>query len=278
MENEETPKKSRRGGNHKGTAPKGYLTRAQARERIGVSATKFQGLVDSGVVPRMVFPLHKNGVYPEVIVNELAARMELALNEDPAVQTRVALPVDAPGIVRVLTIRGWKTATAAQRRSWYRKNPEIDFIVLYENEVGGYVHAVPYNPETLEDMMSGKKRSWHVQQDDILPYISGGWNIEPGGYDLYVGVATRTDLPDHTQHLGFRLLAAFLAFLLELRERGVIIKRMHAVSAEPDGQRLCRKLGFVEQPAHEGDLFPRFVLDLETSPSRFARLYREAME
>jgi hypothetical protein len=116
--------------------------------------------------------------------------------------------------------------------------------------------------------MSGKKRSWHITPDDILPF-------EPGKtYDLYIGIATRQDVPDHVR-LAFRLIAGYMSFLEELVQQHIYIRRLYAVSAEIDGQKLSKSIGFVEQKAQEGDLFPRFALDFETSDSHFARQYRE---
>lgn len=264
--------KGKRGGDVK-KAPPGYYTAKEAQKKLGLNASTFGYYVRKKRINRYVPPLRIEGFYLRKEIDKLATEMALFLHSDDEVtETRIAQPEDAQGIVEVLTVRGWKTATAEQRIAWYRVNPYIDYIALWNGKIGGYVHAVPYTDDTLAAMMSGQKRSWHINPDDILPY-------EPGkSYDLYVGIATRQDVENHEQHFGFRLISGFMTFLEELAEKGIIIKRMHAVSAEPDGQKLCRRLGFVEQGVQEGDLFPRYILDFETSDSHFAKLYREAIQ
>ncbi len=194
--------------------------------------------------------------------------------EESLITTRAAKPEDAQGIHDVLSKGfGWNTADVELRLAWYKVNPMIDYVVLFENTIAGYITAVPYTPEILNDMMAGRKRAWHIKPDDILPYILGH------SYSLYVGAAVRRDMPD-PKILARRLLSGFINFIQELAESGIIIEKLYAVSDQEDGRRLCRKLGFVQQETQPGDLFKdaRFVLDLETSNSRFAKLYRKAVQ
>src|SRR5438309_607761 len=233
-----TDQEKQRGGNHK-HAPAGYYTSREARERLGLSASTFIYYVQKGKIKRYVPPLKKEGFYSKKEIDHLATEMALFLHtieeEAATAEVRVAQPSDVPGIVQVLSVMGWQTASASQRQSWYKVNPFIDYVVVWRGEIMGYINAAPYKPDALRDMMSGKKRSWDITPADIQPY-------RPGRYDLYVGIATRQDIPNNTR-FGFRLLAGFITFLAELAEQGIIIRKMHAVSAEPDGQRLCRSLG-----------------------------------
>jgi hypothetical protein len=91
-------------------------------------------------------------------------------------------------------------------------------------------------------------------------------------------IATRQDIPNHTQRYGFRLISGFISFLEELAQKQIFIRNLYAVSAETEGKKLCKGIGFLELPKEEGDLFPRFGLSLETSESHFAQRYREAVE
>lgn len=268
-------KRRKRGGPK--LAPPGYYTAKDARERLGMAPSTFTYYVKRGRIKKYVPPLKVEGFYSKREIDTLANEMALFLHthapeQVTTTETRPATSQDAAGVVSVLTDMGWRAATPEQRASWYAVNPLIDFIALVHGEVMGYVAAIPYTPQALEDIMSGRKRAWHMTPDDILPYTPGR------SYALYVGIATRKDIPDHVQRFGFRLLSGFISFLEELATQGIIIRAMYAVSAEEDGQKLCRDLGFVEQPEQEGDLFPRFFLDLETSESHFAKLYRRALQ
>ncbi|SRR6266487_329145 len=268
-------KRKKTGGGPK-KAPPGYYTAKEARERLGMTPSAFSYYVRQGRIRKYVPPLRVEGFYEQKEVDRLANEMALFLHttteEKTATETRTAGPEDAEGIVRVLVVLGWQTTTPEQRREWYAVNPYIDYIVIFHGEVAGYIHAAPFKPDALEDTMSGKRRSWHMAPQDFLRY-------EPGkDYDLYIGIATRQDIERHTQRLGFRLISGFIDFLGELASQQITIHRLYAVSAEEDGQKLCRALGFIEQPAQEGDLFPRFELDLQSSNSHFAQTYREILK
>ena len=263
--------KRKRGGGDVKHAPPGFYTAAEAVRRLGLNRTTFYTAVKAGQITRYTPPLHKEGYYLKKEIDRLADEFALLmLSDEPGIATRAAQPGDAEGIASVLIAMGWQTATPQQRRAWYKVNPYIDYVVTVDGAVMGYVTCVPYDTEAMAAMMSGRKRAWDITPSDINPYIAGV------GYDAYVGVATRQDVPHH-RRLSVRLLSGFMEFLLELAAQDVTIARMYAVSAEPDGQRLCEKLGFVRQEVQPGDLFPRYALDLETSESRFAVRYREAI-
>ena len=253
----------------------GFYSPGETMKVIGITDRNLlRSFVDSG----RLTPEHPGGKATaqykieqvEALANELRIFILQSSREYTDVEIRSATPADAAGIVAVLTSRGWKTATALQRISWYEVNPCIDFLVSFKGEIAGYINAAPYVTDAMEDMMSGRKRSWHMTPDDILSYEKGKI------YDLYVGVAVKQDLPNHT-FLASRLIAGFIVFLKGLAKQGIRFSHLYAVSAEPDGQKLCDDLGFERQPAQEGDLFPRYVLNLETSNSSFAKQYRKAV-
>src|SRR5882762_6903649 len=261
--------KKPRGGNQK-KAPTGYYTASEAAARLNMRVGTFSSYVRKGKVKKYIPPMKTEGYYSKREIDRLAFETEMFLllaGDDTPTETRTAHNDDAYGVVGVLESFGWKTATAEQRQGWYTVNPEQDYIVLWRGTVVGYIWAAPLRSDALEAMMHGSKRGWDITPDDILPF-------EPGrSYDLYIGIATRQDLPSHTRFAS-RLIIGYVSFLEELARRGIRINKLHAVSAEPDGQELSRKLGFIEQEAKEGDLFPRFLLDFQTSDSRFAKLYR----
>jgi hypothetical protein len=267
-----TDEKRKRGGDVK-RAPNGYYTAKQAQERLGMKASTFRYYVLRGKIKRHIPPLKTEGYYSRSEIDRLATEMALymhaATEETQTTETRIAQPADAQGVVEVLTVMGWQTATAEQRISWYAVNKWVDYIAIVEGRVAGYIHAVPYKPDALEGIMSGSKRSWHIQPSDILPYESGRQ------YDLYIGIATRKDVEHHTQRVGFRLISGFFTFLEELAEQQITIRRLYAVSDQKEGMTLSTNLGFVQLPAQEGDRFPRFMLDLQKSDSHFARLYQQ---
>jgi len=264
----------RRGGNMK-SAPPGYYTAREAQERLGLNSNTFQYYVRTGRIKKVIPPLRSEGYYPKEEIDRLALETALffhtASAPDPQVVARVARAEDAPGIVEVLTSMDWPAATAEQRLSWYGVNPYIDHVIISHGKVAGYLTAVPYTPDALEDIMSGKRRAWHMTPDDVLPYIPGH------AYTLYVGIAVRQEF-HNPKMLSARLIASFFQFLGKLAlEQGILIRRMEGVSNEKEGIELGDSLGFKRDPARPGDYGNRFSIDMETSDSHFARLYRDAV-
>jgi hypothetical protein len=275
---EKTPRK--KGGAVK-KAPPGFYTAQEAAKKLGWNIYTFRYYVRTGKIKRYVPPARVEGFYSKKEIDHLAHEISVFLHigEDEGTartHIRIAQPEDAQGVVEVLTIRGWQTATAEQRISWYAVNPSIDLIAVTDGKVSGYIHAVPYTQQALEDMMAVRKRSWDIKPEDILPYESGKT------YDLYIGIATVESIPNHTQLVGRPLIAGFLDFLEDLAEKQIYVRRLYAVSAEELGQKLCQKLGFIKQEEIPADYqFPdwhRYIVDLETSNSRFAQQYREAVQ
>jgi hypothetical protein len=260
-------------------APAGYYNATQAMERLQMNSSTFYYHVRNKKIPKVTPPLRKEGFYPKREIDTLANQLALALHIEEEVKTevRVARPEDAQGIYDVLDSFGWRTTGVAQRLTWYEVNDRIDYVVISEGIVAGYITAVPYTHETLASMMAGKKRAWDITPQDILPYERGRT------YDVYVGIATRQDIDNH-MNLARRLIAGFMTFLEDLAQQGIVIRHMHAVSAEKDGQKFCRDLGFTERPNEEGEIHGfeenkpliRFILDLETSHTIFARRYRRS--
>lgn len=260
-------------------APPGYYNAQEAMERLDMKSSTFYYHVRNGTIKKVIPPLRKEAFYPKKEIDMLANALALALHieEELKTEVRVARPEDAQGIYDVLDSFGWRTASVEQRLAWYKVNPFIDYVVVFEGMVAGYITSVPYIPETMAAMMAGKKRAWDIVPADIIPFTPGK------SYEAYVGIATRQDMNNH-RALSVRLIAGFMTYLEELTQKGIIIRRMHAVSAEEDGQRFCRKLGFTERPNEEGEIYAfeegkpliRFVLDLETSHTPFAKRYRQS--
>jgi hypothetical protein len=270
----ETPKRKRTFVGRK-KAPDGFYTARQAREKLGLSEGMFHYYVKQGRIKKVVPTFRKEGFYPKEAIDRMALETAVFYHtntlEEPQVIARVARTEDVPGIVEVLTSMGWPTTSVEQRAGFYQVNPCIDHVVLSHGKVAGYLTAIPYTLDALADIMSGKRRSWHMTPDDILPYLPNHT------YTLYVGIATRQEF-HNAKMLSARLIVSFIQFLQRIAlEQGIIISRLDGVSNEETGISLSESLGFIKQPAQLGDYANRYAIDIETSDSHFARIYREAV-
>lgn len=256
-------------------APAGFYTARQAMKKLGMTERMFHYYVKRGKIRKVIPEFRVEGFYPVAEIDAMALRAAAIYHtdvlEEPHVITRVATYADIPGVVEVLTSMNWPTTSVEQRASFYQKNPCIDHVVIVRGQIAGYLTAIPYIPAAHEDIMSGKRRSWDMTPDDILPYVAGQ------SYTLYVGIATRQEF-HNPRMLSARLIVSFIQFLQRLAlEQGIIITRLEGVSNEEMGIKLSEQLGFQKQSAQLGDYANRYAIDVETSDSHFARLYREAV-
>lgn len=276
---EEKPKRKRGGGIKK--APPGYYMPREAREKLGMTESSFNYYVRQGKIRKYTPPLRSEGFYDKKEIDKLALEMATFLHlggeeekseEKEKSMTRVALPEDAEGIVNLFKALGWQASDPSRRQAWYKENPLIDFVVVWQDQVMGYISAMPLDAEMMEEMVSGSKRGWDIKKGDILPYEQGQ------SYDVFVGIVVRIDIPGHSRLFTAPLVNGFFDFLCDLAKQNIFIRRLYAHSAEAAGQRIAAGVGFQRVEGKEGDLFPRYMLDLETSDSRFAQLYRQAVQ
>lgn len=248
-------------------------TFTEALQKLGMPKSTFIYAVEQGKIPKVVPPGKKYGYYPKKFIDELATATHLFVLQYVAESSEfgVATVDDIPGIYGVIECLWGKNVTTPieTRKSWYQKNPLMDYVVKQNGIVTGYFSMNAFRPEVLELMVAGKMRSWQLTPDDFCIFESGHT------YDLYVGIAVRNDIPFQERY-GRRLIAGVMRVFEDFAQRGITFRRLYAASDQPDGIKLCNDLGFERVQGKEGDLFGRFVLDLETSPGPFAQRYRVA--
>ncbi len=270
--------KPKKGGDVK-KAPPGFYLPGEARKRLGVTQAVFRAMFARGELERIVPPGRSEGFYRIADVNRLADQQALFYLQNistakyETTEFARATEDDAEGIFNVVaSLWGADVATPADlRRSWYKANSRLDYVVKFRGLVLGYINIAPYRPEALEDMMSGRKRGLDIRPRDILPF-------EPGkSYEVFIGIAVRQDIPGHQQY-ATRLIYNFFGVLCDMAREGIIIRRMYATSDQPFGIKISQDLGFEKQPAQPGDLFGRFMLDMERADTVLVRRYREAVQ
>lgn len=256
-------------------APNGLYTAGEAIRRLGIPPTTFHHYVKIGKIKKVVPPGRSEGYYEKAYINEMARANQLFAIQYATDQTKfsVATPEDAQGIYDVIASL-WGTlftTPVATRLSWYEKNSSIDYVVKKENIVAGYITVMPLKHEVIEQLMEEKIRGWDIKAEDILPFTPGI------PLECYTGAAVRAGVYQPKRY-GMRLLMGIMETMQELARKGVIIKKLYAVSDTPDGVELSRNLGFEEEPPAPNSTFRRFTLDLETSDSPYAIEYRRILD
>lgn len=269
-------KKGHKKGGDVKKAPPGFYLPSEARKLLDVTPAVFRAMTARGELERITPPMRSEGFYRIADVNRLANQNALFYLQNMATKGHIptefsqATEEDLQGIFDVVaSLWGPENVTPVDvHHALYRANPYIDYVVKFRSLVLGYINATPYTPETLEAIMTGRKRGIDLTSRDVLPY-------EPGkSYDIYVGIAVRQDIPHH-EYYAERLIFGFFGALCDLAaQQGTIIRRMYAISDQTRGISTSKKLGFEEQPPNSG----HFILDMETAESVLVRKYREVVK
>ena len=146
-------------------------------------------------------------------------------------------------------------------------NPEAIHVLKDKltNAVVGGVTISPLKEKVLEKLIRLEIDETQVKPEDYRPYIPG----HP--QDCYViGIIARPGLTE--KYYASRLLHAALNYLIELLERGVVIRRIYTVATTEDGDKLAQALGFTRLPGEWRGKYEDFrhpyILDLEAAQSK----------
>jgi hypothetical protein len=159
-----------------------------------------------------------------------------------------------------------------RQKSWLKRNPEIGYVVESEGKVVGYLIIAPIRPEKIEKFLMEEESSITMDADDIQTF-------EPGQplhlYGIAIGVLSGLTLAEKRIY-GAKLVGGLINIVIEMGRRGIILDTIVARSTKPDGIRLLRNLGFTQIPSTTEK--KNFILKIETSGSREAMLYKQALQ
>ncbi len=257
-------------------APSANLyTRSEAIQKLGLPKSTFHDYVTAGRIQKVVPPGKREGYYLKKEIDDLADATHLFILQYTSEPTTFSLAKeeDIEGIYYVVESLWGKNATTPieLRKSWYKVNPLIDYVVKKQDIVVGYLSVTPLSEEALKLTREGRKREWNLEAKEILTF-------EPGNsYNCYIVLAVRQDVPN-SKIYAMRLILGFYHILTDFASRGVKIRSLHATSHRPEGIKLCEDLGFDKESPVEGSVLNRYHLNLESSNVPFAQKYRESLK
>ncbi len=258
-------------------APSANLyTRSEAIKKLGLPKSTFHDYVIAGRIKKVVPPGKREGYYLKKEIDELANATQLFIlqyTSEPTIFEVASTEEDIEGMSQVVESLWGKVTTPSieLRKSWYKKNPLIDYIIKRQGIIAGYLSIDPLDEETLKLMLEGKKKGYDIKPENIYPFESGN------SYDCFIGLVVRQDIPNSKVY-AMRLILGFYHVLLDFARKGIFIRSLHAVSDRKEGMKICEDLGFEKEPPAEGSTFNRYHLDLGRSDAFFVQKYREALQ
>jgi predicted DNA-binding transcriptional regulator AlpA len=255
-------------------APSGFYSATEAMKRLGMARSSFYDFVEKGKIKRVIPPGRSDGYYPKTDIDRMAKAKELFIleyTEEPSTFEQ-ASEEDIRGLYEVCkTLWGnLNTPSYEKRLEWYKRNPEMYYVVKQDSIIVGFLGIVPIKTDVLEKMM--QQPGLNEETEDILPFTP---NTPIHGVFLEIGV--RSDIPKNRKY-GRHLIEGGFNTLESLARKGITIEKLYAHSRTPDGIKLCRKMGFEETPPVEGDTRVRFELDLRKSTYPLLRDYQKIIQ
>ena len=259
-------------------APKGFYTAKDVMRVLGIANSTLYHYVDTGKLKKVVPPDRKEGYYLKSEVDKMARAKDLFLlqySDAPKTYERASSEDDIRGIydLCVAAFGINNTPPLEERLEEWRQLPETYYVVKLDNIVVGYISLLWITDEALADLMTQRKHQTSLTVDVMNHFVTG----QPIDH-LFISLAVLPGLTNEQQHrYGFILLRDTEQILEDFAKRGMIVKKLYAVSRTTSGIKLARDLG-MKETRYPNDPVLRFELDMENATSPLALEYRKILE
>jgi hypothetical protein len=221
---------------------KGLITAKEARKILGVTDDKFQYMVRSRQINKVMLPGRKYGMYSEAEVNRLSAAINATI-EQYVKNTSVfekATKADLPEIYDLCAKNMPRVSPLETLIAWYNRNPEAFYTLRDNGIVVAYACIFPVNYNWLERVLKDEIRMGDVPLEEIYPFTPDrptNVYIRDLIVDKHKDIQTRKH---YAQHLLFGLIDV----LNNMGRRGINIKVFYAMATTPEGNNICKGLHF----------------------------------
>lgn len=253
---------------------KNYYTASEAYKKLKIPRSTFYHLIKIGEIPEGVnVPLRKQALYRKEDIDKLAEERAKYLDELKQKPERlVFMTPSREDLIQLVDIDRMvfheeTLIFPEDQLKRFEYNPEVIHVLKdrQTNEVVGGVTLSPLKYDVLQKLISLEISETEIKPEDYRPYSTE----QP--QDCYlVGIIARPGIAE--KYYASRLIHATLNYLIELLERGVIIRRIYTVATTEDGDKLARELHFTKLPGEwKGeyeDFRKPYVLYLDTKESK----------
>ncbi len=239
-----------------------YYTAREAREKLGLSKAMFFRKVNQGVIPKMVFPGMKQGLYPKRDIDALVLSMTAVFDQYNKMVFSRSTPADQLEEMNIgIRCFGEGFITPLGERIAFQHQSEHTFYSLkVKGQVVSYISMFRFDEPFLNEILTGRKIERDITIKDVLPFV----RLEP--FSIYIDViAVDPHLPLHLQHLyAGIMLSRFIDLLCNMIASNYQITHIYTVTTTVEGDNLVRKLGFQvmkDKSIASGRIAYQFILD-----------------
>jgi predicted DNA-binding transcriptional regulator AlpA len=219
-----------------------YYTAREAQEKLGLSKAMFFRKVNEGLIPKVVPPGMKQGLYPRRDIDALALSMNLMFEQYDRVAFSRSTPADQVEELKIgIRCFGSDFITPLPERIAFQQKSEFTFHSLkVDGQVVGYVSLFRFPEAFLDALLTGRRIERDITIKEVLPFV----RLEP--FRAYIDVfVIDPDLPAHLRHLyAGIMIARFIDLVLHLLANGYQISHLHTVAPTKEADALLSKFGF----------------------------------
>ncbi len=219
-----------------------YYTASEAQAKLGLSKAMFFRKVNQGLIPKVVQPGMKQGVYPRRDIDALALSMNMVFERFDKIVFSRSTPADQLEEMEIgIRCFGRDFITPLSERIAFQQKSDYTLHSLkVDGLVVGYVSMFRFPDRFLDALLTGRSIERDITVKEVLPFV----RLEP--FSIYIDVmAIDPHLPLHMQHLYAGIMVSrFIDLVFNLIANGYQIMHIYTVTATMEGDNLVRKLGF----------------------------------
>lgn len=219
-----------------------YYTAKEAQERLGLSKAMFFRKVNQGVIPKIVPPGMKQGLYPKRDIDALVLSMAAVFEQYNRIVFSRSTPADQLEEMNIgIRCFGQDFITPLGERLAFQRKSEYTFHSLKVNgHVAGYISMFRFHEAFLDDLLTGRKIEREITEKDMYPFM----RLDP--FDIYIDVIAIDPLfPMHLRQLyAGIILSRFIDVLNNMIVNNYQISHVYTVTTTVEGDNLVKKLGF----------------------------------
>jgi helix-turn-helix protein len=174
--------------------PGSYYTAKEAQARLSLSKSTFHKWVRQGLIPKVILPGMKQGVYPKRDVEALVLSMSVQQS------TLVFSPSSPADLVEELNIakkyqQNGSPFSLVERIALQQKCRFCYYSLKLRGVVLGYGSIFSLSEQVLDDLLTGQKIEADITSNMVLPFV----RQKP--FEIYLdALAIDSQLPQHQAH------------------------------------------------------------------------------
>jgi hypothetical protein len=216
-----------------------YYTAREAQAKLGLSKAQFHQKVRQGLIPKVIMPGRKQGIYPRRDIDALALSMTSDLGEYVFSRSTPADQVEEMNIDIRYSGRNFVTSLA-ERIAFQQKCSFTFHSLKVGGKVVGYISMFRLPDSFLDDVLTGRKIEREISLREVLPFI----RLEP--FAIFLDkIAVDPVLPTHLRRFYAGIMIFhFIGVLSNLLTNDYQVTRLYAVTTTQEASTLLEKLGF----------------------------------